>query len=275
MVMVSRAAVPITMGSAGAHCLDVGGFLVSDMRFPAGARLASHVHERASLAVMLEGSFDLGITGRSLSCEPGSAVVEPAVERHSNSLGTVGARVVAVQPDPAVLARLGPCGELFDAVRHASRSPVLGMAWRIARELECRDPVTPLAVEALVLETLALALRHDRLERRAGLAPRWLLEARDWLHDQCLDPPDVATLARVAGVHPDYLARAFRVWFGVPMGEYVRGLRLDWAAARLAGSATPIVEIALDAGFADQSHFTRVFRRHTGLTPATYRSVVR
>lgn len=273
--MVSRAAVPITMGSAGAQSLAVGGFLVSDMRFPARARLAPHVHERASLAVMLEGSFDLGITGRSFSCEPGSAVVEPAVERHSNSLGSAGARVVAVQPDPAALDRLGPCRELFDAVRLDTRSPILGMAWRIARELEYRDAVTTLAVEALVLEALALALRHDRLERRARLAPPWLLEARDWLHDQCLDPPDVATLAAAAGVHPDYLARAFRAWFGVPIGEYLRALRLDWAAARLAGSARPIVEIALDAGFADQSHFTRVFRRHTGLTPATYRGVMR
>src|ERR1043166_1362907 len=115
--MVFRAPVPISMGSSGTRSLGVGGFLVSDLRFPAGARLSPHIHERASLAVMLEGSFDLGITGRCFACEPGSSVVEPPVERHSNMLGTHGARVLAVQPGPATMGRLGPCSELFNAVR--------------------------------------------------------------------------------------------------------------------------------------------------------------
>ena len=272
--MGSRLPVPISMGSSGSQTFTAGGFHVSDLRFPARARLASHVHEHASLAIMLAGSFDLGITGRSFACEPGSSVVEPPVERHSNSLGTAGARVLAVQPDPRALDRLGPCSELFDAVRYAARSPVRGIAWRIVRELECRDAVTTLAVEALVLEMLALALRADRFERRTLRAPPWLLRARDRLHDRYLDPSGVGDLATVAGVHPDYLARAFRAWFGVPIGAYVRGLRLDWAAAQLAESATPIVEIAVRAGFADQSHFTRLFRWRTGVTPATYRRMV-
>ena len=272
--MVARLPVPISMGSSGAQTLAAGGFVVNDMRFPAHARLTPHIHEHASLAVMLQGSFDLGITGRSFACEPGSSVVEPPVERHSNGLGNAGARVLAVQPDPAALDRLGPCGELFDAVRFAARSPVRGLAWRIACELACRDVVTSLAVEALVLEMVALALRSDRTERKARAAPRWLLVARDWLHDQYLDPPGLDDLAATAGVHPDYLARTFRVWFGVSIGGYVRGLRLDWAAVELAGSATPIVEIALRAGFADQSHFTRLFKHRTGLTPGTYRRVV-
>ncbi len=272
--MVTRAPVPISMGSSGAQSLAVGGFLVSVLHFPAWAWLSPHVHERASLAVMLEGSFDLGITRRSFACEPGSAVVEPPVERHSNRLGAAGAWVMAVQPDPATPNRLGPGGELFDTVRFTSRSPVLGMAWRIVRELERRDDVTGLAVEALVLESVALAQRHDRVERRARRAPQWLRETREWLHDRFLDPPSVAALASAAGVHPDYLARSFRVWFGAPIGAYVRGLRIDWAAAQLGASTRPIVEIALRAGFADQSHFTRLFRQHTGLTPALYRRSV-
>ena len=81
-------------------------------------------------------------------------------------------------------------------------------------------------------------------------------------------------LAASAGVHPDHLARAFRLRFGVPLGTYVRRLRLDWAAGQLSGGGdVAIVHIALNAGFADQSHFTRAFKRHTGLTPAEYRRV--
>ncbi|PYO90670.1 MAG: hypothetical protein DMD66_01815 [Gemmatimonadetes bacterium] len=81
--------------------------------------------------------------------------------------------------------------------------------------------------------------------------------------------------AAMCGGHPDYFARAFRTWFGAAVGAYVRRLRLDWAADRLARTEVPIVEIALDAGFADQSHFTRAFRHQVGVTPGDYRRTIR
>src|SRR5256885_155059 len=77
------------------------------------------------------------------------------------------------------------------------------------------------------------------------------------------------------GAHPASLARAFRAHYGLSVGEYGRRLRLAGAAAELAGSETPLAEIAANAGFADQSHFTRVFRRHVGTTPARYRAQAR
>ena len=261
------------MGAAGAAELDLDAFRVTEARFPARARLAPHVHDRAAFAVMLEGSFDLSITNRVYPCEPGSAVSEPAEERHGNVLGTAGARVVVVQPAPDAVDRLGPCGRLFDEVRHASRSPVRGLAASIARELRAPDSATPFAVEGLVLEMLALASRQEYLDRtaRGRTVPPWLARTRDVLHERFRDPPPLGDLAREAGIHPDHLARAFRTRFGVPVGTYVRRLRLEWAMSRLDGTADPIGRIALGAGFADQSHFTRVFKRHTGLTPGEYR----
>jgi AraC family transcriptional regulator len=269
---VSRfAVVPITMGASTSASLDVGGFRVTDARFPARQHLVPHVHDRASLAVMIDGSFDLSITNRVYACEPGSAVSEPAEERHGNRLGTAGAHVLVLQPDPRALEDVGPCGRLFDEVRYAPRSPVRDMAGRIGRELRAPDSVTPLAIEGLVLELLALAWRQDHVERAMHRAPRWLAQAREQLHEQFRDPPRLRDLALAAGVHPDHLARAFRKRLGVPVGVYVRKLRLEWATTRLGETDEPIAQIALEAGFADQSHLTRAFKRHTGLTPAEYR----
>jgi AraC family transcriptional regulator len=270
------AIVPITMGASGAATLTLDDFLVTDADFPAREHLAPHVHARAGFAVMLDGSFDLEITHRVYACEPGSVVTEPAEERHANLLGTRGAHVVVVQPAPAAMDRLGPCGRLFDSVHHDRKTPACAPAWGIARELRFPDASTPLAVEGLVLEMLALASRRDGIVERVRRAPppAWLARARDELHARFLCPPRVRDLAATAGVHPDHLARAFRLRFGVPVGTYVRRLRLDWAAGQLsAGRDVAIVHIALNAGFADQSHFTRAFKRHTGLTPAEYRRV--
>jgi AraC family transcriptional regulator len=269
--MARQAFVPITMGASGSASLALNGFLVTEAGFPPLARLAPHVHERATLAVMLEGSFDLSITNRVYPCEPGCVVTEPAEERHGNALGRAGAHVLVVQPEPTALDRLGPSGGMFEDVRYAARGPVSGVAWRIVRELRSPDSATPLEVEGLVLEMLALVSRQGQLERRARQAPPWLARTRELLHATFRQPPPMDELAREAGVHPDYLARAFRVRFGVPVGTYVRRLRLEWAAARLAGTEEPIAQIALDAGFADQSHFTRAFKRHAGMTPGDYR----
>jgi AraC-like DNA-binding protein len=57
----------------------------------------------------------------------------------------------------------------------------------------------------------------------------------------------------------------------MPLGSYVRRLRLEWVAAELLGSEDSLASLALAAGFADQSHLTRAFKRHTGLTPLAYR----
>ena len=81
----------------------------------------------------------------------------------------------------------------------------------------------------------------------------------------------VSTLAAALDLRPAQLALAFRRHQRVSIGSYVRELRVEWAIARLTGSTQTISDIALGAGFADQSHFTRLCVRHTGRTPAQLR----
>jgi AraC family transcriptional regulator len=78
-------------------------------------------------------------------------------------------------------------------------------------------------------------------------------------------------IAREVAVQPAHLARVFQRYFRVPIGAYVRRLRLEWAARQLVRSSEPLASLALAAGFADQSHFTRAFKRYSGLTPDAYR----
>jgi AraC-like DNA-binding protein len=64
----------------------------------------------------------------------------------------------------------------------------------------------------------------------------------------------------------------FRERFGCSLGRFLLDRRLEWAASRLAGGDDPISRIALEAGFADQSHFTRRFRAWSGVTPHRFRA---
>ena len=85
----------------------------------------------------------------------------------------------------------------------------------------------------------------------------------------------VADVARRAGVHPVYLARCVRRWYGVGLGEELRRIRLNAAAQALAGSEETVSRIAHAHGFADESHLSREFARATGSTPGRFRRLVR
>jgi AraC family transcriptional regulator len=83
--------------------------------------------------------------------------------------------------------------------------------------------------------------------------------------------PSLEELARAAGVHPVHLARSFRRATGSTVGAFVRQLRVDWAVRQLVSTDMPLAELSVEAGFSDQSHFTRLFRATLGETPARYR----
>jgi AraC family transcriptional regulator len=141
------------------------------------------------------------------------------------------------------------------------------IASRACTELERPDELTPLAVESEALELLTRLGRSVRDDGR----PPWLAEARSLLHDRYSDPLRLGEVASLVGVEPARLARTFRRAFGEPMAAYLRKLRVHAAAARLSDSDEPISRIAVDVGFADQSHLTRSFARVLGTTPARFR----
>lgn len=90
--------------------------------------------------------------------------------------------------------------------------------------------------------------------------------------DARLDQPlSVAEVAQAAGLSPSHLQAEFRRLLGCGVAEYLRRPRLDRAAALLAGSDMPIVEVALACGYADQTALTRALRKERGVTPAALR----
>lgn len=131
----------------------------------------------------------------------------------------------------------------------------------------------PIAVSADAVESLLLAFATGRGDDRppSAAAPRWLLRVRDRIHADPGSRITLGELAADAGVHPVHLATAFRRYFGLTAARYRRRLRVEYACRAIASSESPLAEVALDAGFADQSHLGRAFRRAVGMTPAAYR----
>jgi AraC family transcriptional regulator len=251
----------------------VGGFSLREGRHPAGSALPWHTHPGPTLCFVFAGAFTESFAGATLECTPGTLKITPAGEPHWNRFGREDTHGLLVEADASRVESLGGFAAVL-AERGSFQDETLALlARRVAGELRRHDTAAPLAIEGLLLELLAGAAREREL-RLTGTLPRWLADARNYLHD----PGQVGSLSELAtavGVHPVTLARDFRKAYGCSVGAYLRWLRVARAARQLAESDAPLAEIALAAGFADQSHFSNVFRRETGLSPSAFRRAVR
>ncbi len=148
---------------------------------------------------------------------------------------------------------------LSDAAQHA-------IVRRLVRA--CIEDAADTHTEALGLELIAAAATPHANERRP---PRWLARVACMIETRLAEDLTVIAIAREAGVHPVHAARTFRAFYGCTPAEYLRSRRCRRAAYLLSATRRPLAEVALMSGFADQSHFTRHFRRAMGTTPAAYR----
>lgn len=265
--------VPLTMGSPRFRSLDVGPFNLVEAWFPPRLVLPPHLHDRTTFAVMLEGSFDVGFASATYACEPSSVFTEPLGDKHGNKVGAKPAHVVVLQPDHARSDLFDPCRSIFNEATHFSHGGIHSLGWRLAYELRAPDSTSGLSMQGLGLEMLALACRVEA--PREARPPEWFESAMDMIHSTFLGKLSIEDVAREIDVHPTHLARAFRKYHRESIGGFVRRLRLGWATDRLLASDDSIAQIALDAGFSDQSHFTRLFKRQTGVSPGRYRRGVR
>ncbi|MDC7787394.1 AraC family transcriptional regulator [Rhodoplanes sp. TEM] len=129
-------------------------------------------------------------------------------------------------------------------------------------------------VTALFVDLMRLG-PSPALRRRSALSPRQLGRATAYIEENCLRALRLQELADLIGLSQSYFSHAFKAATGVPPYQWHMQARIRKVQEMLAGSALPLTEIAVSAGFADQAHLTRVFRRHVGTTPAAWRRDVR
>lgn len=117
----------------------------------------------------------------------------------------------------------------------------------------------------------------DRAPTRlaSGLASWQQRRVADLLLDRLDQDIPLGHLAESCGLSLGYFSRAFRTSFGLPPHRWVLRERVRRAAQLMSGTALPIDEIAIACGFADQSHLSRVFRRHMNMPPAAWRRAQR
>ncbi|RYG97217.1 MAG: AraC family transcriptional regulator, partial [Alphaproteobacteria bacterium] len=121
---------------------------------------------------------------------------------------------------------------------------------------------------AILVELFRIAPRTE--DFRGKLSPRKLKLATQYLAEKCFENVRLEDIATLAGLSPSYFSAAFKASTGLTPHQWQMQERVARVKALLTGGSASISEIAALCGFADQAHLTRVFKRHSGLTPAAW-----
>ena len=253
---------------------ELPNLILSETCYYQDLKIPPHSHEQAYFGITLQGAYTQAYGLKSRTCRPQMIAFHPPDETHSAHFPASAVRSFNVEIKSHWLEQLRRSSILLPEPVDFHGGAMSWLALKIYREYQHMDELSPLAIEGIALEMMVEASRRSaKISEKKP--PLWLTRAKEAIQAEFDQAVALSDLAALVGVHPVYLASEFRKHYHCSIGEYQRKLRVEFACRELATSDTPIVEVALAAGFSHQGHFSTVFRRLTGMTPTEFRSTSR
>lgn len=248
-------------------------FEISQGVYPAGLRLKFSTEEDAYFCFVLEGSLSEVAPGNTTTHDAGRQLFFPFGRDYMVEFET-SSRCLIVRISAELLDRFQLDRNQFTNVVCLQDWEATWLAKRLQAEFAKDNSGRELVMEAALLQLLALTVRAQR-EHRPTAESFWLKRVRTYLDTGYLQDFRLSELAKIAGVHRVHLVREFRKHYGLTIGQHIRKLRIEHACNLLARSELLLRDIASICRFVDQSHFSKQFKKMSGLTPAEYRNLVR
>lgn len=235
---------------------------------------APHTHAGLSLGLVDSGATLFRIHGQMFRISAGTAVLIPPGEMHS------------CNPDPEQrwanrMIYIDPCGlnnfvDTHLPLRQHYHSPqVLGQSGNYHQlhqlSITLTSSADPLIKEDALQRTLEYLLQSDAHNPARPLPAKWLKRMQDYLAAHCTEPLRLDDLSAEACLSRYHLIRSFKAATGMTPHAWLLDLRIKLARELLKKTRQPLSDIALQTGFADQSHFNRSFKERTAVTPGQYR----
>lgn len=188
---------------------------------------------------------------------------------------------------PELLSRVAeefgvdPCGIEIRNRFQVRDAQLENIAWALKAEMECGYPCGRVYVESLAVSVAARLLRFHSSRpiepeiRNGRLSDRRLRQVLDYIEGNLSRNISLADIAGIAGLSVSHFKSLFRESMGVPTHQYLIRRRVERAKSLLGEGKLPISQIAVETGFAHQSHLARHMRRALGVSPKTLRETLR
>lgn len=238
------------------------------------ASYKKHFHEEYSLGVIDEGESTVWVDGHNLDVEAGRLIWIPPYMPHAcNPQETSDWRykMLFFHPDwvQGVVQDKVPARKAFLADKEENRH-CRSLLNRLVYGM--RSKHTPLEIESAAIGLINAILPARTADERQSDAYKLMphmVRVKQYLHEHYLEGITLERLEQVSGISRFHLIHSFKKEHNIPPHAYQNLLRINFAKKQL-GKERPISDIAVEAGFYDQSHFTRLFKHFVGVTPQKY-----
>ncbi len=230
-----------------------------------------HAHENPHFTLITHGGLRHGTRRETYDCPIDTLLFHNREEPHSNALPRGLARGFQLEIRPEWSRRFDVDLDELPAAARIAHPGIKLRFHEIYRETRLLDDASPLTVDALLVDMVAMLRGIARTAHAAR--PGWVRRAEELLRERHDHPLSLQDLARELDLHWAHLSREFPRYFHCNFGEYLRRIRIEKSLALLRDDRLRLADVALQSGFADQSHFNRCFREYIGLTPRAYRKL--
>jgi len=252
--------------------VEYNGILITDTFYNNEHIFPKHSHENLYIAYVIEGSYIETTRRETKRCLPGAVVLHRIDEKHSNTSFALKNRILNAEIGQDWIEKYSI--NYSEIEKNISRNgfEMKILFAKLYNEFLINDDVTTLAFEAGILEALNSLLTAGNFI--SGSKPAWVNCAEEILRYEEPSKLNLTYIAAETDVHPAHISRDFSKYFNCTMSEYVRRLKVDRAEEFLSSGKFSLADISYRCGFADQSHFTRVFKRFKGITPHQYQNLL-
>ncbi len=256
-------------GSVSNKC-NIPSAVFSESIYQEKISLPEHAHELAFFTLILNGIYSEQFASKNSVYMPHTVLWRQAGQSHKDRIETDQSHFFFVEIKRSFIDSLSLYDRVPDRLVEQNGSLTL-LSSRLRREILSGQEYSSLIAEGITLEMLGHLVRKSTEKDKRP--PKWLADVVDRLNEEFTASLTTDMLAAEVGIHPVHLAAVFRRFHNETIGEYVQKRRIEYAAELLRREDMPLSEISQSAGFSDQSHFTRVFKRHTGATPGAFRAL--
>jgi AraC family transcriptional regulator len=246
---------------------------LSEIYYHGSARTRPHYHDRSFFFVVRQGAVLERYGAKEFEYKPSTMFYMHSDERHAERFDNLGTVCFVIELNNSWLERVSHRAAQVDFVGF-NGGMATWLAARVSNEFRSRDEAARLVIEGLILELIAeVSKSKSKTWSVDRHPPFWVNRAKDLIHGHFVEQITNETIATEVGVHPAHLARGFRTHLHCTVGDYVRKLRVEFASREILSTNKTLTQIAQEAGFYDQSHFSRRFKELIGITPSQYRSI--
>lgn len=247
----------------------VSAFTLSERFYSPFFHTPKHAHENALFCLVVNGSYTETYGNRSLLCSPSNFLFHAGDFPHAEHYHQHGGHAFIIEIEKEWLKKIRDQVNFpkYSVDFRNGNLPQLGA--KLYQEFRRFDSLSPMIIEGVMLEIAGETARQTFEKKHAS--PLWLKQVEILLKERFNENISLKEIAEFVQIHPVHLAQSFRKYRQTTVGNYVREIRLETAKKDLLETKKSLSEIALNNGFSDQSHFSRLFKQKFGVTPSQFR----